>query len=118
MNTNVSKITFQDSVIVSVAKLNGMERERVRKCRDKHNRLGFCYQLMFFKIFNRFPSQTPIEIQHQILMFASLELEIPVHQIDTYQERQAKLSDHQTQIKQLLRRCCKKIEARKARVYS
>lgn len=48
----------------------------ISKCRGQHNRLGFAYQLMFVKVFNRFSNQILLEIQPQIITFATLQLGI------------------------------------------
>lgn len=92
-------MALPESVIIQLAKLSEQDRLTIQKCRGQHNRLGFAYQLMFTKIFNRFPNQIPLEIQSQILTFAVLQLGIKAELIDTYQKRQQTVSDHQQQIR-------------------
>ena len=59
----------------SIAKLGSLEQRdinQIKECRGQHNKLGFCYQLLFAKIINKFPIQSPFEIIADILTFASL----------------------------------------------
>ena len=96
-------MTLPESVIIHLATLSAQDRAMVQKCRGRHNSLGFGYQLMFTKVFNRFPNQIPLEIQPQILTFAVLQLGIKTELIDAYQKRQQTLSEHQQQIRNYLR---------------
>jgi hypothetical protein len=91
-----------ESVIIQLSALSEHDIEIIRKCRGKHNRLGFAYQLMFVKIFNRFPNQVLLEIQTQILTFASLQLSINAELINAYQKRQPTISEHQQKIRNYL----------------
>lgn len=95
-------MALPESVIIQLATLSEQDRSMIQKCRGHHNRLGFAYQLMFIKIFNRFPRQVPLEIQPQILTFAVLQLGIKTELIRTYQKRQQTISDHQQQIRAYL----------------
>ncbi len=74
----------------------------VKQCRGKHNRLGFCYQLIFVKITNRLPAQQPLEIVEEILVFAGLQTNIRIKHIKSYQKRRQTISEHQNQIKTFL----------------
>lgn len=91
--------TLPESVIIQLATLTDNDRDRIQKCRRSHNRLGFSYQLMFVKVFNRFPSQEPFSIQHQILLFASMQVNIPIDEIGIYQNRRQTISEHQEEIR-------------------
>jgi len=91
--------TLPESVIIQLATLAEQDREIIQKCRGQHNRLGFTYQLMFVRIFNRFPNQVPLDIQPQILTFASLQLGVNTELINAYQKRQPTISEHQQQIR-------------------
>ena len=99
MNQQEIIIALPESVIIQLATLSEKDRFAIQKCRGEHNRLGFAYQLMFAKVFNRFPNQVPLEIQPQILIFAVLQLGIKAEQINAYQKRQQTLSKHQQQIR-------------------
>jgi hypothetical protein len=81
-------MALPESVIIQLATLSEEDRLTIQKCRGQHNRLGFAYQLMFVKVFNRFPNQTPLEIQPQILTFAVLQLGVKTELITAYQKRQ------------------------------
>lgn len=101
--TNQESVTaLPESVIIQLATLSEQDRQIIQKCRGPHNRLGFAYQLMFVKIFNRFPAQTPLNIQPQILTFAVLQLGIKIDSIKNYQNRQQTISEHQRQIRDYL----------------
>lgn len=98
INQEVS-IVLPESIIIRLATLSKQDRPIISRCRGQHNRLGFAYQLMFVKVFNRFPSQIPLEVQPQILTFAALQLAIKIELINLYQNRQQTVSDHQLQIR-------------------
>lgn len=44
----------------------------IRRCRGDHNKLGFAYQLIFVKLLNRVPSQSPFEVIEEIAVYASV----------------------------------------------
>ncbi|MBS0287100.1 MAG: Tn3 family transposase [Proteobacteria bacterium] len=97
-----SAIVLPESVIIQLATLSEQDRCVIQNCRGPHNRLGFAYQLMFVKLFNRFPNQIPLEVQSQVLTFATLQLNINTEHINAYQKRQQTISDHQKQIRDYL----------------
>ena len=99
METQDISLTLPESIIIEGANLTDRDRDMIQNCRGFSNRLGFCYQLMFVKIFNRFPNQSPLEIQSQILTFSSLKLKISAEQIRDYRKRQPTLSEHQAKIR-------------------
>ena len=94
--------TLPESIIIELATLLDNEQVWVRKCRYSYNKLGFCYQLMFVKVFNFFPNQVPLDIQEQVLMFAALHTNNEPKQIQIYQKRQQTISDHQIKIREFL----------------
>lgn len=95
--------TLPELAIIQTATITDEERMSIDQCRGDYNRLGYGYQLMFVKTLNRFPIQTPLEIQDQILTFASLQLSIPAEQIQDYQKRQPTISAHQSKISTFLK---------------
>lgn len=103
MNPYAANIVLPESAIIQVATLSKSDRRIIQNCRGQHNRLGFTYQLMFAKLFNRFPNQRPLEIQKQILIFAALQLSMETVFIHTYQKRQQTISEHQIQIRSYLK---------------
>lgn len=102
LNTPQIDLTLPEAIIIQLATLLEKDRLEIQKCRGQHNRLGFTYQLMFVKIFNRFPNQFPLEIQNQVLTFASVQLTTEAVLIEAYQKRQQTISQHQIQIRSYL----------------
>jgi hypothetical protein len=85
--------------LLVLAKLTAEDLEEIERCRRDHNRLGFAYQLAFMFVYNRLPIQRPsFEIDHELLTFVGLQLDISVDKIDHYYTRQPTLSRHQEQI--------------------
>ena len=76
-------------------------REIVRR-RGRRNRLGFAYQIAFVRVLGRFPRQSPLEIEEEILRFAALQLGIDPETIHAYADRQQTVSEHQQHIGQYL----------------
>ncbi len=76
-------------------------REIVRR-RSRRNRLGFAYQIAFVRVLGRFPRQSPLEIEEEILRFAALQLGIDPETIHAYADRQQTVSEHQQHIGQYL----------------
>ena len=64
--------TYEPSL--SQAQFSAEDITSIMQCRGEHNRLGFAYQLAFVRFFNRFPTQEPLEIEEDILAFASVQL--------------------------------------------
>ena len=50
------------------------DRREIALRRGPKNRLGFAYQVAFVRVLGRFPQQTPLEIDGEILRFAALQL--------------------------------------------
>jgi pyoverdine/dityrosine biosynthesis protein Dit1 len=83
-----------------LAKLTAKDLQEIERRRRDHNRLGFAYQLAFMRVYNRFPIQRPsFEIDHDLLLFVGLQLDVSAGQIDYYYTRQPTLSRHQEQIR-------------------
>jgi len=70
--------------------------------RGVHNRLGFAYQIAFVRILGRFPRQTPLEVDGEILRFTSLQLRLSPDTIHAYAERRQTVSEHQQRIRDYL----------------
>jgi hypothetical protein len=84
---------FSHQQLVSVAKLSIEDRDLVYERRRPYTRLGFAYQLAFVRLANRFPAQRPtLEIEEEVLAFVSVQLDLPVHLIQTYAQYQSTLS--------------------------
>ena len=95
-------ITLPESVIIQFATLSEQDKLIIQNCRGEHNRLGFAYQMMFVKVFNRFPNQVQLEIQSQILTYACLQLNSQADLISAYQKRRQTITEHQEQIRTYL----------------
>ena len=57
--------------------------------------MGFAYQVAFVRVLGRFPQQTPLEIDGEILRFAALQLGADAETIHAYTRRQQTISEHQ-----------------------
>lgn len=89
--------------LLVLAKLTAEDLEEIERRRRDHNRLGFAYQLAFIRVYNRFPIQRPsFEIDHELLTFVGVQLDISVDEIEHYHTRQPTLSRHQEQIRAYL----------------
>ena len=106
-----SHIDFRDERIMPTdmhkqipkqAQLSLKDIDRILQCRGEHNRLGFAYQLTFVRALNRFPIQEPLEIEEDIIAFASIELGIAEGQIELYGKRRQTVSTHQEVIREYL----------------
>lgn len=86
--------------LLVLAKLTTEDLEEIEQRRRDHNRLGFAYQLAFIRVYNRFPIQRPsFEIDHELLIFVSLQLDISAGEIEHYHTRQPTLSRHQEELR-------------------
>jgi len=94
--------SFNRALLTQLDNLSEEERQWIFQCRRDINQLGFCYQLIFVKVFNRFPRQEPLEIVEDILTFASFQLGISSERINEYQKRRPTLSEHQKRLIELL----------------
>ena len=79
------------------------DRREIALRRGPHNQLGFAYQVAFVRVLGRFPQQTPLEIDGEILRFAALQLGADAETIHAYASRQQTVSEHQQRIGEYLR---------------
>jgi hypothetical protein len=94
---------YSQKQLITLGTLLLSDVEQVMLCRRDHNKLGFAYQLIFVKLHNFFPIQTPFEIVNEILVFASVQIGIEQSIITNYTKRQPTISEHQNQIREYLR---------------
>jgi len=88
--------------LIRQGSLSPQDLAEVAACRGDHNRLGFGYQIGFVRLFNRFPAQSPFEIQEDLLKFTAMQLHIDSERIEEYAGRQPTVSEHQAQIRNYL----------------
>ena len=77
-----------------------MDFSLINKCRGEHNKLGFAYQLIFIKLLNTVPCQSPFEIIKEIVIYAGMQLSLDSTIICLYLNRQ-KISAHQKTISRI-----------------
>jgi Domain of unknown function (DUF4158) len=75
---------------------------RIMQCRGEHNCLGFAYQLAFVRFFNRFPAQELLEVEEEILAYASVHAHIDIEHFEPYGNRRKTVSEHQEAIRDYL----------------
>jgi len=93
---------FTIDQLVNLAPMTQEDLKRINQCRRQHNKLGFCYQLSFVKLLNRFPVQQPFEAAEDILNYVSVQIGIPANSISSYTQRRETIAEHQEQIRQYL----------------
>ena len=103
----MSADAFHHQQFLQVARFSPKDITKIRQSHRPHNRLGFAYQLAFVRVHNRFPAQDPLEIIEALLTYVSVQLSIPAHLIQTYQQRRPTLVEHRGAILAYLglRRC-------------
>lgn len=84
------------------ATLTEQDWREIRQCRRAHNRLGFAYQVGFVKLLHRFPTQQPLEIIDELLLFTGIQLGVDPHGIEVYQQRRETIAEHQERIRSYL----------------
>jgi predicted transcriptional regulator len=85
--------------LVRIAQFTPDDLVRIRECRQDHTRLGFAYQLAYVRLYRRFPSQQPLEIDDEIVTYVSLQLDTPSSAIRTYQEQRRTIVTHQQELR-------------------
>lgn len=98
----MNSVLYSHQQLLTLGKLTQEDFELINQRRRPHNRLGFAYQLAFVRLFNRFPSQQPFEIEPELLTYVGVQLDVAISHIDAYAERQPTLSEHQEQIRAFL----------------
>ena len=98
----MTKPHFTQEQLVQIAKLTDEDIERIDVCRGVQNKIGFAYQLCYAKLFNRLPSQSPLEILKELSTFVAIQLDLPQQQLQAYSLRQPTVSSHQEQIRNYL----------------
>lgn len=95
-------LAFNSHALPARANFSTKDIERIHKCRQNHTRLGFAYQLIFVRLYNRFPAQAPFEISQEVLTHSSVQLDIPVVAIDEYKDQRKTIINHQFELREYL----------------
>jgi TnpA family transposase len=90
----MSNIVFSHEEIVQQARFSPEDMAEIQKRSQDHTRLGFSYQLAFVRLSHRFPAQQPMEIIDDLLVYVSVQLDIPTDKIELYQRRQPTVAEH------------------------
>ena len=90
--------SFSQQSLIELGKLTKDNLILVEKCRGVHNKLGFAYQLIFIRLLNITPCQSPFEIIDEIVIYASTQLSLEVSLIQQYSKNRKKISSHQQSI--------------------
>ena len=88
--------------LVQTARFRSDDLVRINACREPHTRLGFGYQLAFVRLYNRLPSQQPLEIIDEILNYVGIQLDIETAVIQQYQKQRRTIINHQQEIRHYL----------------
>ncbi len=87
---------------LTLAKLDHDDLVQIHECRRLHNRLGFAYQLAYVKVHNYFPLQDPFEVEHDLLTYVGMQLDVPDKEIEPYTTRRQTISEHQIRLRRYL----------------
>lgn len=91
-------VSYSREQLVQQVALTAEDMQQVWLCRRDHNRLGFAYQVGFVRLLNRFPQQEPFEVIEELLVYMSVQVELPAALIMAYQQRRQTVSEHQQRI--------------------
>jgi len=89
---------FSHEQITHETKFSPEDIEEIRKRRRDNNRLGFAYQLAFVRLTNRFPNQEPFEILEELLIYVSVQIDVPTDAIEIYKKRRPTIAEHRVAI--------------------
>lgn len=95
-------IFYTQEQLIRIAKFSNRDLEEIMNRRRDYNRLGFGYQLACVRLLNRLPMGHPLEIMDDILVYVSIQLNIPSQDIGLYAEWQKTVVLHQERIRAYL----------------
>ena len=93
---------FSQQSLIELGKLQERDFALIKKCRGDHNKLGFAYQLIYIKLLNILPNQSPFEIIDEIVIYAAIQLSLDNVNILKYKNNRKKIYNHQQEIIQYL----------------
>jgi TnpA family transposase len=91
-------VRYSREQLIQQVALTAEDMQQIRLCRRDPNRLGFAYQVGFVRLLNRFPQQEPFEVIEELLVYVSVQVELPAALIMAYQQRRQTVSEHQQRI--------------------
>ncbi|MGC1953325.1 MAG: Tn3 family transposase, partial [Gammaproteobacteria bacterium] len=91
-------VRYSREQLIQQVALTAEDMQQIRLCRRDPNRLGFAYQVGFVRLLNRFPQQDPFEVIEELLVYVSVQVELPAALIMAYQQRRQTVSEHQQRI--------------------
>ena len=89
--------SFSQYSLIEHGHLGEKDIDLIEKCRGNHNRLGFAYQLIFIRLFNRVPCQEPFEVIEEIVIYAAMQLALESSLVSLYSNRK-NIYNHQKTI--------------------
>lgn len=89
---------FSQYSLIEYGTLNEQDLKLIQQCRSEYNKLGFAYQLIFVRLLNKVPCQSPLEIIEEIVIYASMQLLLDDSHMDAYSVSRQKISAHQKTI--------------------
>ncbi|NIP28453.1 MAG: Tn3 family transposase [Phycisphaerae bacterium] len=92
-------VSYTRQHLIGETRFTAQDMEQIGRCRREHNRLGFAYRLAFVRLYNRFPSQQPLEVLDELLAYVSVQLEIESTLIKEYSRRLKTISEHHDRIR-------------------
>ena len=81
---------FSQQSLIELGKLQERDFALIKKCRGDHNKLGFAYQLIYIKLLNILPNQSPFEIIDEIVIYAAIQLSLDNVNILKYKNNRKK----------------------------
>jgi len=93
---------FSQQSLIDKGTLKDEDWVLLENCRGGHNKLGFAYQLIFIRLLNTLPNQSPFEIIDEIVVYAAIQLSANHNNIQRYSNNRKKIYDHQQEIIQYL----------------
>ena len=78
---------FSQQSLLKLGKLGANDVAFITKHRGQHNRLGFAYQLVFVRLFGKFPQISPLEIIDELLDYTAVQLSINIEYVNQYHHK-------------------------------
>lgn len=93
---------YSKTALVNLATFTTEDLVLINQRRKKQNQMGFAYQLAYVKLYNKLPSQQPLELESELVEYVSLQLGLKGDFLYAYSNRQATIAEHQHQIRNYL----------------